>query len=186
MSHGSRRSRQRPALCALLLAGAGAFGALALAAFHHAVLRSGGNRDPCSEVDEPAGRRRDRDGGAGRRLLLGRAGRVPACRRREERRLRLCRRRREDARNTRWSAAGKHRPCRSGRDHLRPDKDQLRQAAADLFLGRARSDRAEPAGAGRRHAVPLGDLPAERGAGEGRQGLYRAARRRRGSSMPRS
>ena len=43
-----------------------------------------------------------------------------------------------------------------------PREDQLRQAPADLLLGRARSDAAQPAGAGRRHAVPLGDLPAGR------------------------
>ena len=46
-----------------------------------------------------------------------------------------------------------------GADHLRPAPGQLRHAAADLLLGRARSDRAEPPGPGRRAAVPVDDLP---------------------------
>ena len=39
-----------------------------------------------------------------------------------------------------------------------PAQGQLRQAAADLFLGRARSDRAQPPGARRRHAISLDHL----------------------------
>ena len=51
-------------------------------------------------------------------------------------------------------------------------------APADLLLGRARSDRAQPPGPGRGNAVPLDHLPDERGAGGRREGLYRAAERR--------
>ena len=48
------------------------------------------------------------------------------------------------------------------------------------LLGRAQPDRAQPPGAGHRPAIPLRDFPAERRAGQGRQGLHRAARRREG------
>ncbi len=43
----------------------------------------------------------------------------------------------------------------SVRDRVRPGQDQLRQALADLFLGRPRPDRAQPPGSGRRDAIPL-------------------------------
>ena len=44
------------------------------------------------------------------------------------------------------------------------------------LLGRARPDAAQPPGPGHRPAISLGNFPAERGAGEDREGLYRAAR----------
>ncbi len=77
-----------------------------------------------------------------RRLFLGRAGRLPACEGRHQRRFGLCRRprRRSHLRD------GRHRPdrpCRNRRDHLRSQRDQLRPAAADLFLGRAQPDPAQ-------------------------------------------
>ncbi len=39
-----------------------------------------------------------------------------------------------------------------------PEQDQLRQDPADLLLGRARPDAAEPPGSGQRHPISLGDL----------------------------
>ena len=45
-----------------------------------------------------------------------------------------------------------------GAGHLRSAPDQLWPHPADLFLGRARSDGAQSAGAGYRHAISLGDL----------------------------
>ena len=59
--------------------------------------------------------------GLRRRLLLGRAGRVPAVEGRDQRGLGLCRRREEDG----ALRDGRHRhdrPCRSGRDHLRSER----------------------------------------------------------------
>ena len=50
------------------------------------------------------------------------------------------------------------RPRRVGEDHLRPEEGELRHAAADLLLGRARPDAAQPPGARQRPAVPLGGL----------------------------
>ena len=47
---------------------------------------------------------------------------------------------------------------------------------ADLFLGGARSDPAEPPGAGPGHAIPLGDFPDRRGAGQAGESLYRPTR----------
>ena len=62
-------------------------------------------------------------------------------------------------RNTRRSAAaGQGTP--SGARHLRPAQGELRQVDADLFLGRARSDRAQPPGTGRRPAISFDRLPA--------------------------
>ena len=62
------------------------------------------------------------------------------------------------------------------RDRLRSAQDHLRPDLAGLLLGRARSDGAQSAGPGRRHAVPLRHLPSERRAGAGGEGLYRRAR----------
>ena len=72
------------------------------------------------------------------------------------------------------------RPCRVGRDHVRPEADQLRQDPADLLLGRPRPDPAQPPGPGHRHAVSLGDLHRQRRAEECREGLHRPAQRRQG------
>ena len=51
-------------------------------------------------------------------------------------------------------------PKRAG--DLRPAPDVLRQDPADLFLGRAQPDPAQPPGPGPRHAISLGDFPAKR------------------------
>ena len=75
---------------------------------------------------------------------------------------------------------GPNRPCRVRPDHLRPSADQLRTAAADLFLGGAQPDRTQPAGSGQRNAIPLDDLYRQCRAGARRQGLYRAARQGEG------
>ena len=55
-------------------------------------------------------------------------------------------------------SARRHRARGNGADDLRPAADHLRPHPADLLLGGARPDRSEPAGAGRGHAVSLGDL----------------------------
>ena len=74
-------------------------------------------------------------------------------------------------------SSGTHRPRRVGAGHVRSAADLVRPHPADLLLGGARSDPAQPPGPGRRHAVSLGDLLREpRAAAEGRAGLYRAAR----------
>ena len=57
--------------------------------------------------------------------------------------------------------AGRHRddrPRRVGQGDLRSEGRDLRQAAADLLLGRAESDRAELSGPRPRHELPLGRL----------------------------
>ena len=60
-----------------------------------------------------------------------------------------------------------HRPRGSGRGHLRPERDLVRRARRRV-LEPARPDAGEPAGLGRRHAVPLGDLhPLARAGGGG-------------------
>ena len=51
-----------------------------------------------------------------------------------------------------------HRPCRGDPHHLRPRPGQLRHLAAHLFLGRARSDPAQPPGSRHRPQLSLGDL----------------------------
>ena len=90
------------------------------------------------------GRRRPR-----RRLLLGRAGRVPARQGRDQRRLRLCRRRQEDG-GVRDGERRQDRPRGIRAGDLRPAPNQLRTAAADFLLGGPRSDRAQSAGSGYR------------------------------------
>ena len=80
---------------------------------------------------------------------------------------------------------GRHRPHRPRRiraDHLRPLPDHLRPAPPRVLQRRARSDDAQPAGAGQRHAIPIGDLLPGRGPGTHRARLRRAARSRRTSS----
>ena len=54
--------------------------------------------------------------------------------------------------------------------------------AADLFLGRARPDPAQPPGPRHRPQLPLGDFPADRRPGPRRPRLHRPARRRPGLS----
>ena len=70
--------------------------------------------------------------GVRRRLLLGRAGRVPACRRRHQRGLRLCRRRRRD-RALRDGRQRRDRPCGIGEGHLRSAQGQLWQMLQVYF-----------------------------------------------------
>ena len=74
-------------------------------------------------------------------------------------------------------SARRHRPCRGGVGDLRPGRDPLRRAPADLLLGGARPDAGGPAGARCRAAVPLGAVPAGCRAGAGGAGLHRPARR---------
>ena len=76
---------------------------------------------------------------------LGRAGRVPARQGRQLGRLRL-RGRTGVHRQLRHGERRPQRPRRSRGDHLRPGPGQLRPAAADLFLGGARPDPAQPPG----------------------------------------
>src|SRR5258708_1995824 len=57
-----------------------------------------------------------------------------------------------------------------------PAPDFLRQDSADLLLGRARPDAAQPSGTGLRDAVPLRDFLAERSAARSRARLYFSAR----------
>ena len=113
--------------------------------------------------------------GAGRRLLLGRAGRVPACRGCHQRRVRLCRRRPGDG-AVRQGHVGPHRSRRGRAHHLRPAQGEPGPAAADPFLGGARSHAAQSPGARCRLALPVDNLPDQRRAGAGGQGLCRAAR----------
>ena len=61
------------------------------------------------------------------------------------------------------------RSRRGRRGHVRPREDPVR-AAARRLLGRARPDPAQPAGAGRRRPVPLGDLRPRRRPARGGRG----------------
>ena len=83
-------------------------------------------------------------------------------------------RRREEHRGIRDGEHRFHRARRIGRRDVRSAEDQLRQDPPDLLLCRPQSDRAQPAGARQRHAIPFRDLPGGCGAGENREGLYRA------------
>ena len=87
-----------------------------------------------------------------------------------------------DTAKYRTVGSGPDRPRRGRRDHLRSRRDQLRQAAPDLLLGRARPDRAQPAGSRRRHPVPLDDLPAGRRPGADRRAPTSPSSTRRGST----
>ena len=170
----SRSHLSRLSICAA------AIGALAVSAFLAAPSRAAEDAVviPAPAVDvAPSERHPDRGGGG--RLLLGRAGRVPAHRGRRQRRLGLCRRR-QGHRLVRDRLDRHHRPRGIRRDQIRPEADQLRQAVADLLLGRPRSDPAEPPGPGLGHAISLGDLHHQRRAEEGGGGLYRPAQRRQG------
>ena len=71
------------------------------------------------------------------------------------------RRRRQETADYEMVGSGRTGHAESVEDHLRSDAGQLRQAAADLLLGRARPDPAQSPGPGHRHAVPLGDLLAD-------------------------
>ena len=79
-----------------------------------------------------------------------------------QRRVGLCRRRRQGRGLSRPCSYGRTGHAEAVRGHLRSARDLLRQIAADLLLGRARPDPAQPAGAGLRHAIPLRDLRADR------------------------
>ena len=112
---------------------------------------------PAPAVDPPE-ERRSADGDLRRRLLLGRPGRVPACRGRRERRLGLCRRHGRQSELRAGQRPARPATPRRSRSRYDPQKVSLRQAPADLLLGRPRPDPAQPPGPGHRHAVPLGDL----------------------------
>ena len=118
-----------------------------------------GRRD---DIQDPVGRgrrhrqrQRHADRGVRRRLLLGRAGRVPAGAGRLAGGLRIRRRQGLDC-EVRDGHQRHDRPRRVGEDHLRPEEGELRHAAAHLLLGRARPDPAQPPGSRRRLALPLG------------------------------
>ena len=76
-------------------------------------------------------------------------------------RLRLCRRSQEH-RDLRADQRGHDGARRVGAGHLRPAPGHLRTTAADLLRRRPRSDAAQSAGAGHRHAVSLDDLRGQR------------------------
>ncbi len=138
-SHGSSgRARWSPVACAASLAPLLAFaagGGSSTASDEAVVL-------PRPSLDAPV-TSGPADGCVRGWLFLGRTGRVPA---------------RQGCSSAVSGYAGgtaarrttrghrRHRSRRSGRSHLRTDSDQLRRAAADLLLGRARPHAAEPAG----------------------------------------
>ena len=147
--------------------------ACALAATLPGIAAGRGRRpDPASRA------RRARRRRAGKAVLAG--GCFWACRPcsstsgRQLGRLRLCGR----TGVHRQLRHGERRPQRSRRsrgDHLRPGPGQLRPAVADLFLGGARPDPAQPPGPRHRHPVPLSRVPRQRQPAPGGRGLYRAA-----------
>src|SRR3954451_13890052 len=115
------------------------------------------------------------EGNLRRRLLLGRRGRVPPDRRRDEDRGRL----------RRWPSQkpelpgrllAHDRPRRGGRGHLRPRARLLRAAARGL-LEQAQPDAEEPPGLGHRRSVPLGGLLPRRGAARGGRAVEGRPRR---------
>src|SRR5713226_2220800 len=82
---------------------------------------------------------------------------------------------REEHRRLREGRNRPDRPRRVGADRFRSERDLVRGHSADLFFGRARSDRARSPGTRRRHAIPLGDLLLRRVAAAHRAGLHLAA-----------
>ena len=124
-------------------------------------LCGGAGRGHSAALARRESRRQARKGGVCRWLLLGRAGRVPARQGRDQRRVRLCRRRAGALPSTISSA--RERPATPKRSRSPTTRrGELRQAAAGVLLGRAQSDAAQLPGARPRHAVPLGDLSDER------------------------
>ena len=123
---------------------AGAAGALFVGAALLPARGAGG--DPRAAAGaRPGGRAGTRGGGARRRLLLGRAGRVPARRGREERRLGLCRRRGgHGAVPARSAAAAPATPRRSRSPTIRP-----RSATASCCRSSSRSRTTRPSSTGR-------------------------------------
>ena len=112
----SRSPFSRLSLCAA------AIGALAIAAFAAAPSRAAEDAVIIpAPADRCPGHRRHPDRRGRGRLLLGRAGRVPAHRRRRQRGVRLCRRQQEH-RRLRHRLHRHHRPCRVRRDQIRPKK----------------------------------------------------------------
>ena len=112
-------------------------------------------------------RRRDLAGGRPRRrVLLGRAGRLPARRGRHQRGLRLCRRR-QGERALRVRRPRRHRPRRGrcGSPSIR-----ARSATARCCRSSSRSRTTRPSSTARGpdvgHAVPVDDLPDQRRAGK--------------------
>ena len=131
----------------------------------HALARSCRRHPACQGGRRP-------DGRSGRRMLLGRGGRVRARQGRHPGGVGL--RRRPGGHSHVWAGEHRpHRPCRIGAHFLRPCAHQLRTAAEGVFFRRARSDRTEPAGAGHRHAIPVGDLLCQRGPEAGGRRLHR-------------
>ena len=128
---------------------------------------------PPPAVDEvPALGLGKRNGGRRRRLLLGRAGRVPARQGRRQRRVRLCRRRQGHG-EIRDGQHRRDRPRRIGRDHLRSREITLRQASS---RSTSRSPTIRPSSTARARMPArstVGDLPPDRRSGADRQGLYR-------------
>ena len=134
-----------------------------------------GSRTCARRVPGPAGGTGAERGtphrGVRRRLFLGRGGRVRAPQGRNERRVRLFRRRAED----RQLHAGGHRQDRARgirTGHLRPGQDQLRHAATGVLLRGARSHAAQLPGPGPRDAVPFGDLLRRRKPAESSGGVH--------------
>ena len=76
----------------------------------------------------------------------------------------------------------RHRPRRGGRGHVRPERGLVRRARRRV-LAAPRPDAGEPAGLGRRHAVPLRDLrPLARAGARG--AASRRSGRRSGFTKP--
>ena len=144
---------------------------------------------PAPALDETPGAA-VRGRGARRRLLLGRAGRVPARQGRDQRGLGLCRRRQGHGR-VRDRQHRHDRPCRVGADHLRPAADHLRRASC-RSISRSRTTRPSSIARGRTAARNTARRSFRTNAEQAthRQGLHRPARRRqglrRGRSSPRS
>src|SRR5262249_2388820 len=141
-------------------------------------LRRVGGR-PGAGARQPEGRWADADRGPRRRLLLGRARRLPARARRPRGALGILRGDEGD-RGLRNGEPGRDRPRRVGRDSLRSEGAVVRRDPPDLLLSGSRSDAAQSPGPGRRHAVSLRDLLRRRVAEADRRGLHRPARPREG------
>ena len=149
--------------------------------------RAGGRRRrSCCPPRRRRGARREArqaDGRVRGRLLLGRAGGLPARQGRPRRDLGIRGRRGRDG-EVRARQRGRHGPRRIGAGHVRSRAGVVRPAAAGVLLGRARSDRAESPGARRGDAVPLGAVRHRRGPEADRGRVHRAARSGQGVPRP--
>ena len=131
--------------------------------------------DSGARVRRNAIKRRNGDGDVRGRMLLGRAGRVPARQGRHAGRVGI-RRRREGARAVRDRRSGTTGHAETVQ--VTYDRKVSYGSCCRSFLGRARSDATEPPGSRHGHAVSLGDLSRRARAGERREGVHRATRRR--------